>query len=144
MKDFENILIENGWKKHIENSENSSLIFEDIEKMIGFKLPDDYSEYVQNFYGGENFIGNEYIILWDLNDLVEYNQDYEIIQNLKNIIGIGGNGGGEFIGIEYLKDSEYRIVLCPLIGMNEKDFMEIGSSFSDFLMRLQLGKNWFK
>ncbi|MGZ9675669.1 SMI1/KNR4 family protein [Flavobacterium sp. GNP001] len=142
MENFEEILIEKGWSKR---EKKASIDFKDIEKSIGFKLPTDYKSYVENFYGNENFIGNEYVKLWDAeNELLENNEGYRITENLKNTFGIGGNGSGEFIAIEYFKNDNYRIVLSPFIDLSKESFIEIGISFSDFLNRLKNGKNWFE
>ena len=141
MENIEEILIEKGWSKR---EKKASIDFENIEKSIGFKLPTDYKNYVENFYGNENFIGNEYVRLWDVeNELLENNEGYRITEILKNTFGIGGNGSGEFIAIEYIKNDNYRIVLSPFIDLSKETFIEIGNSFSDFLNRLKNGKDWF-
>lgn len=49
---------------------------------------------------------------------------------------IGGNGGREFIGIEKTELDTFNIVLSPLIKLNFKNHIIIGSSFTDFLIRL--------
>jgi hypothetical protein len=142
MENFEEILIEKGWLKR---EKKASIDFENIEKSIGFKLPTEYKNYVENFYGNENFIGNEYVKLWDAeNELLENNEDYRITENLKNTFGIGGNGSGEFIAIEYFNNDNYRIVLSPINDLSKETFIEIGISFFDFLNRLKNGKNWFE
>ena len=71
------------------------------------------------------------------------NNEYEITENLENIFGIGGNGGGEFIAIQNLNNKNVKIILCPFIDMKENNFIEIGNSFSDFLIRLNNGEEWF-
>ena len=97
-----------------------------------------------NFCGNENFIGSEYVALWDAEtELLENNNEYEITETLDNIFGIGGNGGGEFIAIQNLNNKNVKIILCPFIDMKENNFIEIGNSFSDFLIRLNNGEEWF-
>ena len=58
-------------------------------------------------------------------------------------VGIGDNGVGEFIGIEKRADGETRVILKPFIDLNKKYHIEIGSSFTDFLERMDKGKKWF-
>ncbi|SFI04877.1 SMI1/KNR4 family protein [Halpernia frigidisoli] len=142
MENIEKILGKYGWLKR---KENININFQQIEDMTGFKLPLDYKMYAENFYGNENSIGNEYVRLWDCEtELLEANEDYEIFKNLKKTIAIGGNGGGEFIGIQNFRNNELRIILCPFMGMSEEYFIEIGKSFTDFLISLENGKNWFE
>ena len=142
MEEIEEILLKNGWKKRYEKT---NINFEKIEKDIGFRIPEDYKTYALNFYGNESFIGHEYVTLWDAEkELLENNDQYEITVNLNNVLGIGGNGSGEFIAIQNLNNEDVKIILCPFIGMEENDFIEIGNSFSDFLIRLNNGKEWFE
>jgi len=140
LETFENILIKSDWPLR---SENSNISFQEIEKNAGFELPSDYKLFLQKFSGYNNFIGKEFVSLWGFDDIIEANNNYEIIKYLKNIIGIGTNGAGEFIGLEKISENKFRIVISPLIGLDEKDHINIGSSFSDFLMRLDNGQEWF-
>ncbi len=73
--------------------------------------------------------------------VLELNAGDEIIKYLPNTIAIGGNGGGEFIAIEFTEPNNYRLILAPYIGLDEKEYhIEIGSSFYDMLVRLNTGK----
>ena len=74
---------------------------------------------------------------------MKLNTEYEITENLKNIIAIGGNGSSELIAIEFIKSEEFRIVLVPAIDLDKANYIEIGNSFADFLYRLENGKDWF-
>ena len=116
---------------------------EGIEKIAGFGLPEDYRNYLLNFSRFENHIQNEYVCLWDIDELIELNTGYGIFECLSNTIAIGGNGGGEFIAIEYMDMKSYRVVLSPFIDLDKECHVEIGGSFTDFLVRLDSGLEWF-
>jgi hypothetical protein len=139
MEQFEKVLhkyncpIRNGDFKHLTKQ---------IEDEIGFELPVDYKKYLENYQGIEESIGEEYVLLWGLEKLSETNIDYGINEFLPNTLGIGSNGGGELIALEY-KDDSYRIILTPFMDMDEDNHIEIGDSFSDFLIRLDEGREWF-
>ena len=75
--------------------------------------------------GHETQIGEEYVKLWDKDELLSLNQDYRILENLPETIGIGDNGAGEFIGIEKLEDGRLRIVLTPFIDLDKQYHIEI-------------------
>lgn len=117
---------------------------EDIESIINFQFPEDYKFYAENYTENEAFLGNEFFRLWDLNELLELNNEFGIFENLKNTIAIGSNGSSEFIAIEFLVNNEYRIVLSPFIDLDEKCHIEIGNSFTDFFKRLENNENWFQ
>lgn len=120
-----------------------TLNMSEIEKLIGFKLPDDYLFFLKYYVGYENFIGNEFVRLWDADELIISNLEYNIFGSLHSIMGIGGNGGGEFIGIEKT-ELDLNIVLSPFLDLEKKNHIFIGNSFTDFLIRLDEKKNWFE
>ena len=127
-----------------KRTKKPKITIKEVENKINFSLPEDYKFYAENFVENESFIGNEFIRLWDFNEILKINSEYEILENLKNTIAIGGNGNSEFIAIEFLKSMEYRIILSPFIDLDETYHIEIGNSFTDFFERLEDGKAWFE
>lgn len=115
----------------------------EIESYSKLKLPKDYVFYLENYFGIDQFIGVEFINLWSLEEIIEFNKNYNIVEGLPQTIGIGSNGSGEFIGITFGQDENVKIILSPFIALNSKYNIEIGSSFTDFLVRLDQGIDWF-
>lgn len=113
---------------------------EEIESRIGFPLPDDYKFYLDNYGAYEKFIGPELVNLWNIDELLSRNEDTGIFDNLPLTLGIGNNPSSEFIAIEFTDN--YRIVLSPFIDLNKQYHVDIGNSFTDFLVRLDNGKDW--
>lgn len=93
---IEQILDKNNFKTRAEKPKIS---LEEIESIINFKLPEDYKSFLLNYLRNESFLGNEYVILEELDELIEMNISYQITDNLVDTIGIGGNGSSEFIAI---------------------------------------------
>lgn len=116
----------------------------DIEREIGFELPADYKDFLSRYVGHETPIGEEYIKLWDKENVLSSNRGYAIFENLPDTIGIGDNGAGELIGIEKLSDGALRIILTPFTDLDKQYHIKIGESFTDFLIKLDKGKKWFK
>jgi hypothetical protein len=116
--------------------------FQNIEHIIGFPLPDDYKYYLTSYKKFEGFIGNEYLRLWESETRLQLNKDYNI-DSLVNVIAIGTNGNAEFIGIE-LKNNSYGIILSPFIHLDKNNFIPIGKSFTDMLIKLDSGDAWYK
>lgn len=140
MEQFEKILLKYNCLKRV----NKGLInIEEIETFASFGLPEDYKSFIQGYQGFEKDIGQEYVRLWDIDELKKFNHEYGIMDYLSNTLAIGGNGGGEFIALEYISKENYRIVLSPFIDLDEQHHMEIGTSFTDFLVRLENGQKWF-
>ncbi|QOG04416.1 SMI1/KNR4 family protein [Flavobacterium sp. MDT1-60] len=122
---------------------NSTVEIIDIELYSKLKLPKDYVFYLENYHGIDQFIGVEFINLWSLEEIIETNKNYNIVEELQHTIGIGSNGSGEFIGITLDKNENIKIILSPFIDLNTKYHIEIGTSFTDFLDRLDNGIDWF-
>ena len=141
MSEIDKILSKYNWPTK-ETADD--LNFKEIESRIKFELPDDYKEFLKKYSFHETQIGEESFKLWDYDKLLKWNEGYKIIDNLKMTIGIGDNGGGEFIGLEKLADGKIRVILTPFIDLAKKYHIEVGSSFTDFLKRLDKGEKWFK
>jgi hypothetical protein len=122
---------------------NTTVNVNDVELYSKLKLPEDYIFYLENYHGIDQFIGVEFINLWSLEEIIESNESYNIVNELPQTIGIGSNGSGEFIGIKFEENENAKIILSPFIGMNSKYNIEIGTSFTDFLVRLDNGVDWF-
>ena len=66
-----------------KRTEKLKLTIAEVESKINFSLPDDYKFYVENFIDNESFIGNEFVQLWDFNEILKLNSEYNIVENLK-------------------------------------------------------------
>jgi len=140
MERFEEILTKYNFTKRTNKPKTT---FEEAERIINFKLPNDYKTFALNYQEFEGLIGEQYVRLWDFDEVIEMNIDYRIFEHLTNTLAIGGNGGGEYIAIEQLNDNSLRIVLSPFL-IEEEAHVEIGISFTDFLERLENRKEWFQ
>lgn len=116
----------------------------EIETLVKFSLPIDYKKFLQTYSGYECHIGDQFVRLWDADELIEQNESYEIAVSLPLTIGIGSNGASEFIAIEMLSEGNYRIVLSPFIDIDKDYHIEIGGSFTEFLVRLHKKCEWFE
>ncbi len=142
MEKLEILLLKYNFQKR--QTPTTQAVVDSIEELIGFKLPDDYLFFLKNYQGDEAFIEKEFVILWDADKLLQSNIESEILEYLSSIIVIGGNGGGEFIGIEKTELDTFNIVLSPLIGLEKTNHIIIGNSFTDFLIRLDEKREWFQ
>lgn len=121
----------------------SSVEVSDVESYSNLKLPNDYVFFLENYFGIDQFIGVEFINLWSLDEIIEANKSYCIVAELTRTIGIGSNGSGEFIGIETDQSDNVRIILSPFIDLSSNYNIQIGTSFTDFLIRLDNKVEWF-
>jgi hypothetical protein len=130
--------------RFIKRSAVPSTTIADVEEVARFPLPEDYKKYLTSYDKFEGEIGPEYLQLWDIDELIRLNIDYNAFELLPNTLMIGSNMGGEFIAVEFLDTDSYRVVLSPFIDMDSEYHIEIGNSFSDMVERLNAGKEWFE
>ena len=95
---------------------------DDIIRINEVVLPKNYLEFMKKHNGGEGEIGENWLILYSLEDLQEINDDYEIKQFLPGCIIIGSNGGGELYGL----DNKGNYFNVPMI-MDESDITLLGT-----------------
>ncbi|NEN76602.1 hypothetical protein F9B74_09825 [Pelistega sp. NLN82] len=101
-----------------------------LELKSNFNLPDDYFSFLSSHNGAEGFVQEQYLILWKAEELLEFNNAYEVREYVDNLFLIGSNGGGEGIGYDL---ETMDIVMIPFIGMNRKYIKVIAKSIEELL-----------
>lgn len=81
--------------------------------------------------------------LWSVDELKANNDGYSIQKWVPSFLGIGSNMCGELIALESMSSGDFVVKLTPFVSMSKEDGFEIGKSFSDFLIRLESGREWF-
>jgi cell wall assembly regulator SMI1 len=102
---------------------------------LGKILPIDYARFLAEHDGGEGFIGNNYLILWRVEELPNFNREYEVIEYAPDILLFGSDGGGEGYGFD-TRDLNMRVVRIPFIGMDRRYATPVATSFTDLLAQL--------
>jgi hypothetical protein len=115
-----------------QNPPASTNVLEETEKKLGFKLPAEYVEFLKKSNGGEGFIGDEYVILWRIEELISMNCSYEVEKDVPGFLIFGSNGGGEAFGLD-TRTPQWSIVKIPFVGMDWKSAEPMGLTFKAFL-----------
>jgi hypothetical protein len=92
--------------------------------------------------GGEGFVGNRYIQLCRIEELLEWNQKYQIAKYAPDLFLIGSNGGGEAYLFDLAK-ADGAVYQVPFIGLDSKDARLVAHSFDAFLPRVNLFRQNF-
>ncbi len=113
----------------------------DIQALIAatdFDLPKEIIAFLQCSNGGEGFLCIEpwYFQLWSAEELVVYNDSYDVEEFLPGWFAIGSNGGGEMLAIRKQDGSPCPVYMVPFITMDESDAVEIAHDFEVFAMAL--------
>ena len=97
-------------------------------------IPSDYLDFIRYSNGGEGPIGNNYLSLWQVEDIVKMNEEYETDLYAPGYLIFGSDGGGSAFAFDK-KDG--AIVSFQFIGMlvDDKPIL-MGKTFAEFLEAL--------
>jgi hypothetical protein len=70
------------------------------EAQLGIRLPPDYVEFITAMNGGEGFVGDNYVILWSVDELPRFNREYNVPEFAPGLVMFGSDGGGEGFGFD--------------------------------------------
>jgi hypothetical protein len=100
-------------------------------------LPATYLDYVRIANGASGFVGNRYVILWAVEELVGKNKDYQVDAFAPNLFLVGSNGGGEAYAFD-LEKGDGVIYQVPFIGMEPKYAEFVARSIDALVPRVNL------
>jgi len=106
-----------------------------LEAESRVRLPDDYAEFLQQANGGEGFVGNAYVILWRVEELLEMNKAYQVAEYAPGLFLFGSDGGGEAFAFDTRSDAK-PIISVPFVGMELKLVRSVALNFKAFLEEL--------
>lgn len=106
-----------------------------FETEAGIFLPEDYAQFLQQTDGGEGFVGNAYLILWRIGELLEMNKAYHVSEYAPGLFLFGSDGGGEGFGFDTRSDTRV-IVSVPFVGMDLGLAHLVAPDFQTFLEKL--------
>jgi len=110
-------------------------VLSETETGLSLSLPEDYKAFLQEMNGGEGFVGPEYLILWKADELKQFNEEYESGKYAPGLLLFASNGGGE--GFAYdTRNSPFKVVQVPFVGMSLKDAKPVANNFIDLLERM--------
>jgi len=97
-------------------------------------IPQEYLELLTITNGGEGFIGEEYLILYKAEELLQMNSDYNVNEFVPGIFLIGTNGGSEAIALD-LRNKPVKYVLIPFL-FEYDTIIELGDNITEFFERI--------
>ena len=103
-----------------------------VEHELGHHLDRDYRSFMLTRGGGEGSIGDGYLILWKMVELLPFNREYEVEKRAPGLLLFGSSGGGEGYGFDR-RSGRVSLVRVPFIGLSWRHAIEAVSSFGEFL-----------
>ena len=121
------ILEKNKWYKNENINENN---FEKIINLYNFS--NEYLNFMKWSNGGEGNIGENYLYLWNLENLEQLNKDYNIQKYLgKNCYGFGTDGGDKCYCFDNKNGN--KIIKCGLGDLDYNETKVIANTFYEFI-----------
>ena len=99
-------------------------------------MPDGYTAFLRRANGGEGFIGERYVRLWRVEELIGMNRGYNVAQFLPEMFFIGTDGGGEAYAFK-VSGTDGAVFEVPFIGL-PSDASMIADSFESFVSGARL------
>lgn len=119
------------------NAPTSMQIFAEVESQLGIKFPQDYVDFMLLSNGCEGIIGDSYLRIWPIEDIIKMNQAYEVDEYVPGLIIFGTNGGGEAFAFDKRTES-IKYIMVPFM-FDFDDVIELGDSLINFFERLFTG-----
>ena len=110
----------------------SSTSIQDVQSKLGLRLPGDYVNFILSFNGGEGFVGNSYLVLWPIEEIIPMNEACQVQKFAPGLLLFGSDGGGEAYAFDTRSDS-MSVVKVSFVGMSLAEAEVIARTFTDFL-----------
>jgi len=105
---------------------------QDVEEQLQFNFPKEYSDFLMISNGGEGSVGQSYLRLWKLEELIELNEAYGVQDFAPGLLIIGTDGSDTAYCFDTRSDDK-PIVSVPFIGMDLSEVQSCGDNLIQFL-----------
>jgi len=108
---------------------------------LGISLPPSYLSFMRLHNGGYGFVGENYLSLWKVEELAQFNAEYQVHEYAPGFLFFASNGGGEGYAFDTTID-KFPVHIIPFIGMSRNDAIPVSDSFEGFFDALRRDKFW--
>jgi len=91
-------------------------------------LPDEYLNFLKRMNGGSGFVGPNYVDIWPIDKLIEYNRGYGVDHYAPELLLFGSDGGGEALAFDR-RHTGWPIVMVPFIPLDVREAVTIAQGF---------------
>lgn len=108
----------------------------EAEAKLGIVFPAEYKEFMLESNGAEGDIGeNSYLAIWNIEEIVELNEAYNVNRFTPGLVYFGSDGGGMAYAFDN-RSKEKPIVTFPFDSIHIEDAELCGHTFNEFLQYL--------
>lgn len=136
------VIMDENIKKYLDNFEPedhvvlTDTVIQNVQKLLNFKLPPDYIEFIRFYNGAEGEIGdNSYLCLFGIEELKEVNSDYVLlVEQIPDYYLFGKDAADTGYAFHKLKHSYHEFGLMSDFENDSVNFC--GNSFYEFIQFL--------
>ncbi|CAM3904791.1 SMI1/KNR4 family protein [Mesobacillus zeae] len=114
------------------NEPASEIDIKKVEELLSVNFPQEYYDFLLISNGGEGAIGQSYLVLWKIEDLIDLNDAYGVEEFAPGLLIIGSDGGDTAYCID-IKSEIKPFVQVPFIGMDLSEVQSCSNDFKGFL-----------
>ena len=103
-----------------------------VELKLGVVFPHEYKNFMLRSNGAEGDIGNSYLALWSIEEIIPLNESYAVNEFAPGLLIFGSDGDGTAYAFDTRSES-MPIVAVEFIGMNLNEVVLCGRTFHGFL-----------
>lgn len=114
------------------NPPSSKELISRVESKFGIKFPKEYVEFMMCYNGAEGSIGNSYLVIWPIEEIVPSHEGYAVEEFAPGIVLFGSDGGGTAFAFD-IRFRNTPIVEVPFIGMDISELTYCAETLNEFL-----------
>jgi hypothetical protein len=120
------------------NAQSTLAAIASLESTLGVSLPPNYKDFLLWADGGEGEVGDLYLSMWTVEQVIELNALYSITSRMgQDFVGIGTDGGDYCFALDLRKGE--RFVVVPLGALAEDEVKPLASDLVVGLTRIHDG-----
>ena len=114
---------------------------ETFQASTGFVLPKDYADFLRFSNGAAGLIGDNYVVLWQVEELAKFNAGYRVDTFAPGLFLFGSDGAGEAFAFDRRRHGP-PIVAVPFIPLSTGEAVDLAPTFEGFLQTLHEGADF--
>jgi len=115
---------------------NFELNFSEAESVLKIRFQESYKQIIQEYNGGSGDIGQYYIELWSIEDIVDFFEEIED-EDRDGIIVFASNGCG--MAFAFSRNSE-EVLWVLMESIDSESCKKCSDSFTEFVENMYLNK----
>jgi hypothetical protein len=102
-----------------------------FEANSGINLPLEYLLFLKRKNGGRGFVGANYLEMYPIEKLIEYNHYYDVDEYAPELFLFGSNGGREGFAFDR-RPPIWPIVMVPFVPLDIREAIPVAPTFAAF------------